>query len=189
LAPSATTSGVLPRRDSFDGRGHFLGEDTRPSPRHGRGSHGRTLADLAPVDVDAAHSRLRGETARLRAEVRPRSESAFGQDHDRAPFGRLVGKRRQLRGVGQRGLFDAGRRMELRRLAVAERDRAGLVEQQHVDIARRLDRAARRGEHVGRIIRLIPAMPIADSSAPIVVGIRQTSSAMSTVISPPSPTR
>ena len=31
------------------------------------------------------------------------------------------------------------------------------------------------------IIRSMPAMPMADSSAPIVVGIRQTSSATSTV--------
>ena len=35
-----------------------------------------------------------------------------------------------------------------RRLAVAERDRAGLVEQQRIDVARRLDRAAGHGEHV-----------------------------------------
>ena len=39
-------------------------------------------------------------------------------------------------------------RQELRRLAVAERDGAGLVEQQRVDVARRLDGAARHGEHV-----------------------------------------
>ena len=37
---------------------------------------------------------------------------------------------------------------ELDGLAVAERDRARLVEQQHVDVARGLDRAARQGEHV-----------------------------------------
>ena len=34
--------------------------------------------------------------------------------------------------------------MKRRRLAVAERDGAGLVEQQHVDVAGRLDGAARR---------------------------------------------
>ena len=43
---------------------------------------------------------------------------------------------------------DARRRDERRRLAVAERDRAGLVEQQHVDVAGRLDRAAGRRDHV-----------------------------------------
>jgi hypothetical protein len=53
-----------------------------------------------------------------------------------------------------------------------KRDRAGLVEQQHVDVAGRLDRAARHGQHVARTRRSMPAMPMADSSAPIVVGIR-----------------
>ena len=45
-------------------------------------------------------------------------------------------------------LGHAGQREELRRLAVAQRDRAGLVEQQRVDVARRLDRAAGHGQHV-----------------------------------------
>ena len=45
-------------------------------------------------------------------------------------------------------LGHAAHRKELRRLAVAERDRAGLVEQQRVDVACRLDRAAGHGEHV-----------------------------------------
>ena len=37
---------------------------------------------------------------------------------------------------------------ELGRLAIAERDRAGLVEQQHIDIARSFDRAAGHREHI-----------------------------------------
>ena len=44
--------------------------------------------------------------------------------------------------------LDARHRHERGRLAVAERDRAGLVEQQHVDVAGRLDRAAGQREHV-----------------------------------------
>jgi len=36
----------------------------------------------------------------------------------------------------------------VRRLAIAERDRAGLVEQEDVDVAGRLHRAARHGDHV-----------------------------------------
>ena len=77
-------------------------------------------------------------------------------------------------------LGDAGERQELGRLPVAEGDGAGLVEQQRVDVARRLDRAARHRQHVERTSRSMPAMPMADSSAPIVVGIRQTSSATRT---------
>jgi hypothetical protein len=38
--------------------------------------------------------------------------------------------------------------MERYRLAIAERDRAGLVEQQRVDVARGFDRAAGHREHV-----------------------------------------
>ena len=45
-------------------------------------------------------------------------------------------------------LVDAVDGDELGGLAVAERDRAGLVEQQHVDVAGRLDGAARHREHV-----------------------------------------
>src|SRR3546814_13335768 len=43
---------------------------------------------------------------------------------------------------------DSRQGTELAGLPVADRDRTGLVEQQHVDVARRLDRAARPGEHV-----------------------------------------
>ena len=42
----------------------------------------------------------------------------------------------------------AGRRQELGRLPVAERDRAGLVEQQRVDVAGRFDGAAGHRQHV-----------------------------------------
>ena len=72
----------------------------------------------------------------------------LGQHDDRAALGRLVGQRGELRGLGQLGLGDARHRHELGRLAVAERDRAGLVEQQHVDVARGLDGAAGEREHV-----------------------------------------
>ena len=72
----------------------------------------------------------------------------LGQHHDRAALRRLVGQRGELRRIGQLLLADAAQRQELGRLAVAERDGAGLVEQQRVDVARRLDRAARHGEHV-----------------------------------------
>ena len=43
---------------------------------------------------------------------------------------------------------DTRPRHELHRLAVAERDRAGLVEQQRVDVAGRFDRAAAHRDHI-----------------------------------------
>ena len=64
------------------------------------------------------------------------------------PFGRFVRQRRELRGVGQFLRADAGQRHELGRLAVAERDRAGLVEQQRVHVAGGFDRAAGHRQHV-----------------------------------------
>ena len=60
--------------------------------------------------------------------------------------------RRPARPAGRRRPARARRRpaagMNSRGLAVAERDGAGLVEQQHVDVAGGLHRAARHGDHV-----------------------------------------
>ena len=53
-----------------------------------------------------------------------------------------MGRLRQLR------RRDARQRQEFRRLAIAQGDGAGLVEQQGIDVARRLDGAARHGQHV-----------------------------------------
>jgi hypothetical protein len=53
------------------------------------------------------------------------------------PFGCLVRERRELRRVGELFGRDAVGGQERGRLPVAERDRAGLVEQQHVDVAGR----------------------------------------------------
>ncbi len=72
----------------------------------------------------------------------------LGEHDDRAAFGRFVGEAGQLCGVGQRFGCDAGQRHEGRGLPVAQRDGAGLVEQQGVDVAGGLHRAARHGEHV-----------------------------------------
>ena len=60
---------------------------------------------------------------------------ALREDDDRAALRRLVGERGKLRDLGELPLVDAVDRDELRGLAVAERDRAGLVEQKHVDVA------------------------------------------------------
>ena len=72
----------------------------------------------------------------------------LGEDDDRAPLGRLVGQGGHLGELGQLALGDAGRGQELRRLAVAEGDRPGLVEEEDVDVARGLDRPPRHREDV-----------------------------------------
>ena len=80
---------------------------------------------------------------------RPRiSYFSFASTTMERPSGVSSLRRGELRRVRQIAFAHARQRHELRRLAVAERDRAGLVEQQRVDVARRLDRAAGHGEHV-----------------------------------------
>ncbi len=121
------------------------------------------LADLAAVEINAAHSCLGRERHKRRAEAGdvagPEAVPLLGQHHDRAALGCLVGEARQLCRIGKIPFRDAGRGQKRRRLPVAERDRAGLVEEQHVDVASRLDRPSARGQHVG------PHHPV-DSSDP-----------------------
>ena len=74
------------------------------------------------------------------------------------------------------------KRLELGGLAVAERDGAGLVEQKGVDVAAASTARPDIASTLKRTRRSMPAMPIADSSAPIVVGIKVTNSATSTTI-------
>ena len=87
--------------------------------------------------------------ARDLGELAPADAVFFlGQHDDRAAFRRLVGERGELRRVGELLLGHAAQRLELGRLPVAERDGAGLVEQQRIDVARRLDGAARHRQHI-----------------------------------------
>ena len=102
------------------------------------------------------------------------------QHDDRTAFRRLVGQRGELRRVGQLLLGDAGEREELGRLPVAERDRAGLVEQQRSTSPAASTARPDIASTLKRTSRSMPAMPIADSNAPIVVGISVTNSATST---------
>ena len=149
----ATTSGVPPARAILS---------TSSSRRAGAwppcSSTKRLTASAAPlrslraVHVDAAHPRGRGERDEGRlvlAELAAAQAVALlGEHDDRAALRRLVGERGELGRLGELARRDAVDGDELRGLAVAERDRAGLVEQKHVDVAGRLDRAAGHREHV-----------------------------------------
>ena len=75
-------------------------------------------------------------------------ELLLGEHDDRTTLRRLVRERGELRDVGELLLGRRRRRNEREGLPVTERDGAGLVEQQHVDIAGRLDGAARGRDHV-----------------------------------------
>jgi hypothetical protein len=104
---------------------------------------GGALPDLAPVQVHPAHPGLRGERHEGGAHPAhvplPDRVLLLGEHDDAAALRGLVGQRGELGGVGQVALGDARGRQERGGLAVAERDRARLVEQQHVDVPGRLD--------------------------------------------------
>jgi hypothetical protein len=144
---------------------------------------GRALADLRPAEVDAAHAALRenGTKVRTRARHRARASRTFREHDDAAALGRLVGERGELRASRELLLASPGAARSAC-LAIAERDRAGLVEQQHVDVAAASTARPDVAITLARSMRSDARQPIADSRPPIVVGIRHTSSATSTVI-------
>ena len=65
-----------------------------------------------------------------------------------AALRRFVRERAQLRGCSQIIRLNAGRGMKPDRHAVSQRDRPGLIQEQHVDIARRFDCAPAHCEDV-----------------------------------------
>src|ERR1019366_4846 len=102
--------------------------------------------------IQAAHARLCGKWDELGLVLGDFTSAEavlfFRKHHNTAALGRFIGQTRQLRGVGEIRLVDAIGGGEFNRLAVAERDRAGLVEQERVDIAGRLDGFAAHREHI-----------------------------------------
>ena len=144
---------------------------------------GRALADHAAVEVDAAHPRRRRERDELvLAELALAQVEALLREHDdRAALRRLVGERGELRDLGQLALLDpvGGRNSAACRLpsvivpVLSSRSTSTSPEASTArpDIASTLRWTSRS----------MPAIPIAESSAPIVVGISETRSAISTV--------
>jgi hypothetical protein len=187
----ATTSGVLPRRATSSTCARTVRRESCRRASTCADGVGRALADLAAIDIDAAHARLRGEGHEHRAERRDvalaQVEALLGQHHDAAALGRLVGQRGELRGVGQLALGHAG----AGRKAAAWRLPSVMVPVLSSSSTSTSPAASTARPEVAItlacIMRLMPAMPMADSRPPMVVGIRQTSSATSTVIVTGSP--
>ena len=82
-----------------------------------RDGFGGAFADLAAVEIDAGHARLRGERDEFRlvsCEVAATKLVFFlGQHDDRAALGSFVGQRGELRGIGHFGSRDSGRGDEI----------------------------------------------------------------------------
>ncbi len=122
---------------------------------HGRGG---ALADppgavAAQVEVDTGHAGLRREGHEVGVGNEPLVPGAqsvlfLGQHDDGAALRGLVGQAGQLGRIGDAPRVDSGDRQELGGLPVAEGDGAGLVQQQGVDVAGRLDGTAGHGEDV-----------------------------------------
>ena len=148
----ATASGVPPSRAIRSSVGRELRR--RLAALVGDPAHDRVAGALAQpgaVEVDAAHARLRGERDEARV-VRRRARARAGRTawparRSSGPRASRRPARRAARPRRARASATPGIGTNAR-LAVAERDRAGLVEQQDVDVAGRLDRAAGEREHV-----------------------------------------
>ena len=169
--PSATTSGVPPARAMRCDVPASAPGPCRPSPaptsrsRRPRpcGSRGRRRPPApAPAAVTAAGRGTRRSTPDMRvwavngtnvaccgASSRPRSPYfSLASTTIERPSGVSSGSDASCAASASGALADARQRNELGGLAVAERDRAGLVEEQRVHVAGRLDRAARHRQHV-----------------------------------------
>ena len=112
----------------------------------------RAFADRRITGIDTAHAGLRGERNKRRGQLLhvAAADAVFllCQHHDRTALRRFVRERRQLGRIRQFLLGDAADGTEFRRLPVAERNGAGLVEQQRVDVTGGFDRAAGHRQHV-----------------------------------------
>ena len=80
--------------------------------------------------------------------ARTQSEFLFGQYDNGTPFRRFVGERAQLCRCREVVRLDARRGMKRDRHTIAERDGAGFVEQQHIDISSGFDRASAHRQHI-----------------------------------------
>ena len=142
------------------------------------------LRMLTAVEVDAAHPGLRGERDELGAGQvgGDDRDPCLGEVDDGPALWRLVGERRQQRRLGELGFRDTAGRDELRRHPVPVGDRAGLVQQQRRAVPAASTARPDMARTLRCTIRSMPAMPIADSRPPIVVGARQTNSATSTAV-------
>ena len=113
---------------------------------------GRALADLSPFEIHTAHARVRRERHESGSEgfdvALAKVEFLLGEHHHGAAFRGFIGEGCELSGVGELAFGHAGRVQEISGLPVAERDGAGFVEQQDVDVARGFHGASGDCNHV-----------------------------------------
>ena len=144
----------------------------------------RALAHLAATDIDAGEAGLGGERDDRSGLASGCSSAEFagGERHDRTALGRLVGEAGEQRGLGQFGL--ASRRATGRNSVAMRLPKVMVPVLSSSSVSTSPAASTARPEvamTLKRTSRSMPAMPMADSSPPMVVGISVTSSAASTV--------
>ena len=183
----ATASGVPPSRPMRSSVGLQLGRGLAAlavDPAQDRVAG--ALAQARAVVVDAAHARLGGERDEVRADGREvvlaQAVALLGQHDDRAALGRLVGQRgtsappRRARRRATPGIAMNSDAWRLPSVIVPVLSSSSTSTSPEASTARPESASTLR-----RTSRSMPAMPIALSSAPIVVGMSATSSAISVV--------
>ena len=151
--PSHTASGVPPFREMRSLMSLKSPGTSPPRSHHELDDRvGGALAKLPSFEIDAAHPRVGRERNERRLVFRdvaaPQAIFLFRQDHDRPAFRRFIGQAGQLRCIGQFLVVDSVDRQELDCLPISQRDRAGLVEQQRVDVAGGFHCLAAHRQHI-----------------------------------------
>src|ERR1035441_5615917 len=118
-----------------------------------RDGFGGAFADLAAIEIDAGHSSLGGEWDELclmgGKVAAAQIVLLFGQHDGGAGFWGLRGQRGELAGGGPLGLRSSRSKQKFFCLAVAERNRAGFIEQEGVYVSGCLDGTPRHRENCG----------------------------------------
>src|SRR5215469_13616343 len=104
------------------------------------------------MKIDPAHARLSCKRHKRRLQLvhlpRTQPESVFREDNNRPALWRLISQRAQLRGGCEIIWRNAWRGMKSDGHAIAKRDRAGLVEEQNVDVSRGFNCAPAHCENI-----------------------------------------
>ena len=147
----------------------------------------RAFAQHAAIDIHAAHARVSGERNEvgfvLRHFAAAQTVLLFGQNDNGAALGSFVRQARKLRSVGQfvlrsrPGTAMNSTACRLPSVMVPVLSSSSVLISPEASTALPLIAST-----LCCITRSMPAMPIAESSPPMVVGIRQTSSETSTAM-------
>jgi len=104
------------------------------------------------------------------------------QDDNAPAFGSLVSKDANCAALASSSTCTLECRKKLSRLTVSKSDGSPFIEEQHIHIPVCFHRAAAHGQYFFLDLQIDSRNPMALSRPPIVVGIRQTSNAINTVI-------